>query len=212
MLAIGLCLLMVGAGVVMIVRRPAAMPRFGVVRYLAGSLAAGVVAGMLAAGAGGRLVMRLLALTSPDAKGSVTEAGQIVGEITLDGTLAFIVFTGLAAGLLSAILCALVRPVLPPGCTAGAVLGGLLLILAGTRIEPLRADNFDFIIVGPVWLAVVAFTALALFQGMVTVAIAERISAPPAPAPGLLTAGRIAVGAVAVAALPGFVSALAEIT
>ena len=41
MVAIGLCLLMVGAGVVMIVRRPAAMPRFGVVRYLAGSLAAG---------------------------------------------------------------------------------------------------------------------------------------------------------------------------
>ena len=45
-----------------------------------------------------------------------------------------------------------------------------------------------------------------------TVAIAERISAPPAPAPGLLSAGRIAVGAVAVAALPGFVGALAEIT
>jgi hypothetical protein len=84
-------------------------------------------------------------------------------------------------------------------------------VLAGTPIEPLRADNIDFDIVGPAWLAVVAFTALAIFQGMLTVAFAERWSAPPAVSDRVRIAGRIALAAVVLVALPGFVSALSEI-
>jgi hypothetical protein len=211
-LPISLCIVLVAAGLVVIVRRPAAMPRYGAVRYLAGAVAAGLGAGILAAGAGGRLVMRLLAVTSPDAEGSLTEAGEIVGEITLGGTLGFIVFNGIAVGLLSAVLCALLRPVLPRGLAGGAVLGALMLVVVGSRVDPLRADNFDFNIVGPTWLAVLAFAVLALFQGMLTIALAERISAPPPLTGRLLTAGRIVVGVVVVVALPGFVGALAEIT
>ena len=204
--------MLVAAGVVVIVRRPAAMPRYGAVRYLGGAVAAGLGAGILVAGAGGRLVMRLLAVTSPDAEGSLTEADQIVGEITLGGTLGFVVFTGIAVGMLSAVLCALLRPVLPRGLAGGAVLGALMLVVVGSRVDPLRADNFDFNIVGPTWLAVLAFTVLALFQGMVTIALAERIAAPPPLTGRLLTAGRIGVGVVVIVALPGFVGAVAEIT
>jgi hypothetical protein len=70
--------------------------------YLTVAVASGVGAGLLAAGAGGRLVMRLLAVTAgPDAQGRVTEADQIVGRISVDGTLGFIVFTGLFFGLAS---------------------------------------------------------------------------------------------------------------
>ena len=37
----------------------------------------------------------------------------------------------------------------------------MLLVLAGSRIEPLRADNFDVNLVGPGWLAVLLFTLVA---------------------------------------------------
>ena len=159
--------------------------------------------------------MRLLALTSPAAEGSFTEAGEIIGEITFAGTVGFILFTGLAAGLLSAVLYALVRPVLPPGRAGGLALGLLLLVVAGTRVEPLVADNIDFVVLGPAWLAVLAFSALALFHGMLVAAVAARLSGQPPPAlragPRAATAGRIATGAVLLVALPGFATAVADI-
>jgi hypothetical protein len=67
--------------------------------YLALAVTAGFGAGILAAGAGGRLAMRLLAVTAgADAQGRITEAQQVVGRITVDGTLGFIVFTALFFG------------------------------------------------------------------------------------------------------------------
>src|SRR5687768_14028322 len=53
----------------------------------------GAGAGVLMAGAGGRLVMRLLAFTAPEAaQGRITEADEIVGQISMDGTTGFIIF------------------------------------------------------------------------------------------------------------------------
>jgi hypothetical protein len=88
--------------------------------YLAVAMAAGATAGILGAGAGGRLVMRLLAVTAgADAQGRVTEAEEIVGRITVDGTIGFVVFTGLFVGLPSAAGYLLLRRWLPPGRAAG---------------------------------------------------------------------------------------------
>jgi hypothetical protein len=116
--------------------------------------------------------MRLLALTAgPDAQGRITEADQVVGRITADGTLGFIVFNGIPFGLLAAALYLLLRRWLPAGRLGGLTLGVLLLVVAGTRIEPLRADNPDFTLVGPSWLAVAAFVALGLLHGMVVTAL-----------------------------------------
>jgi hypothetical protein len=176
--------------------------------YIGASLVAGVAAGVLAAGAGGRLMMRLLAETSPDVQGSLTEAGEKIGEITIGGTLAFIFFAGIPAGVLSGALYALVAPVLPRGRARGIVLGVLLLILAATRIDPLRSDNVDFLLLDPAWLAVLGFSVLALFQGMLVAALAPD---PPAVGSRGVIAGRIAVAVVALAALPGFVGATADI-
>ena len=156
--------------------------------------------------------MRLLAVTSPEAKGSITEAGETIGEITVGGTLGFIVFTGLGAGLVSGVLYALVRPVLPRGRLGGAILGALLVVLVGTRIEPLRSDNFDFALVGPDWLAVLSFSVLALFQGMLVVALASRWGSPPGGAASRsVTVGRIGLAVVALAALPSFIAAVVDI-
>src|SRR4051812_39756273 len=68
--------------------------------YLAVGVVAGIGAGVLVAGAGGRLIMRLLALTADErSQGLETEAEEIVGRITTGGTVSFVVFTALFLGL-----------------------------------------------------------------------------------------------------------------
>ncbi len=145
--------------------------------YLAVAVASGAAAGILAAGAGGRLVMRLLAVTAgADAQGRITEAEQIVGRITVDGTLGFVVFTGLFFGPVSGAAYLLLRRWLPAGRAGGLAFGALLLVVAGTRLEPLRRGNPDFDLVGPGWVSVVAFTVLVVFHGVLVAAVAGRLS------------------------------------
>ena len=97
--------------------------------------------------------MRLLAATSPESHGAITEGTATIGEITVGGTVAFSAFAGVAAGTLSVLLYALVGSLLPRGRAGGVTLGLVLLVLAGARLEPLRPDNFDFNHVGPDWLS-----------------------------------------------------------
>jgi hypothetical protein len=145
--------------------------------YLAVALISGAAAGILAAGAGGRLVMRLLTVTAgADAQGQITEAEQIVGRITVDGTLGFVVFTGLFFGPVSGAAYLLLRRWLPAGRAGGLTFGVLLLVVASTRLEPLRRSNPDFDLVGPGWVSVVAFTVLVVFHGMLVAALAGRLS------------------------------------
>jgi hypothetical protein len=121
--------------------------------------------------------MRLLALTAgPDAQGQITESEEIVGRITVDGTLGFVVFTGLFFGLASGAAYLLLRRWLPAGRAGGLAYGALLLVVAGTRLEPLRRGNPDFDLVGPGWVSVVAFTVLVLFHGALVAALAGRVS------------------------------------
>jgi hypothetical protein len=145
--------------------------------YLMVAVASGVGAGILAAGAGGRLVMRLLAVTAgAGAQGRITEAEQLVGRISVDGTLGFVVFTGLFLGLASGAAYLLLRRWLPAGRAGGLTYGALLLVVAGTRLEPLRPGNPDFDLVGPGWVSVAAFTVLVVFHGVLVVALAGRVS------------------------------------
>ncbi|AUI51294.1 hypothetical protein [Arthrobacter crystallopoietes] len=139
------------------------------------SLTAGITAGILLAGAGGRLVMRLLAATSPQEQGRLTEANETIGEITLNGTIGFIVFAGLFAGLATALLYSVLQRWLPSGRLGGAVFGSLLLV-GLSAVEPLRAGNRDFQILGPGWLSVLAFGPLAVLHGMLVAAAAGRLS------------------------------------
>ena len=71
-----------------------------VVARLAGSVVGALVAGLMTVGLGGRLMMRILAATSPpQAQGRLTDADAIVGEITTGGTVSFVLFVGLFGGL-----------------------------------------------------------------------------------------------------------------
>lgn len=84
---------------------------------LAAGIDAGAVAGLVAGGVGSRLAMRILALTSPNARGAITEAGEIaslrgratipllaagLAPLVLGGPIALIVATLIAVGFILA--------------------------------------------------------------------------------------------------------------
>ena len=145
--------------------------------YMTIALVSGIVAGVVMIGAGGRLAMRLLAITAGEtAQGRITEADEVVGRITQDGTIGFILFNGILGGLVFGFLYMVIRRWLPQGRWGGIAYGSLLLIIGGTRIDPLRAENPDFDIVGPGWLALAIFVALGLAYGMLVSALAGRYS------------------------------------
>ena len=61
---------------------------------------AGGLAGLLVGGLGSRVVVRIAALTAPDvAQGLTTEAGAMVGRITLEGTVFLVLFAGVESAL-----------------------------------------------------------------------------------------------------------------
>ncbi|MBG6179619.1 hypothetical protein [Arthrobacter sp. CAN_A1] len=138
-------------------------------------MTAGVTSGVLMAGAGGRLVMRVLALTSPLSEGRITEALATVGDITLPGTFTLFLIGGLM-GVLSAVIYVAVHRLLPPGRWAGLTFGLVLLVLFATTFDPLRTDNIDFRFVGPGWLAAALFSALMVLHGMLVAAAANWYS------------------------------------
>ena len=139
-------------------------------------LVVGTVSGLLVTGAGGRLAMRLLAVTSPEATGRLTEAQATVGEITFEGTIGYLVFGALPFAFASTALYLLAAPWLPRGRLAGPTFGLAAFIMVAPFIDPLRADNVDFDIVGPGWLSVLVFAALAVVQGAFLSAFAGRLS------------------------------------
>lgn len=154
-------------------------------RYLRGvaiALVGGMWAGVLVTGPSMRLIMRLLAVTAGDgAQGRITEAEQVVGKITFDGTLGLYIFGGILPGLLSGALYVLFRRLLPAGRLGGLTFGLLHLVIAATRVDPLRPDNVDFDLVGPPWLALATFGLATIVHGMAVVAIANRYSAALPP-------------------------------
>lgn len=138
---------------------------------------AALASGVLVAWAGGRLAMRILAATSPaSAQGRLTEAQANVGFPTIEGSIALLFFGGLPAGFAAAFIYVLLRRWLPAGRWAGPVFGVLLLLVFGASVEPFRADNIDFAIVGPGWLSVAIFSALAVLHGAVVAAVAGALS------------------------------------
>ncbi len=145
--------------------------------YATIAFTAGIGAGIAVLGTGGRLAMRLLAVTAgTGAQGRLTEASEVVGKITVGGTVAFVLFNGIFVGLAAGLLFLVARRFMPAGRLGGVVFGVGLLILFGTTIDPLRSDNPDFEIVGPAWLAILLFTALALAFGLTVRGFTVRMS------------------------------------
>ena len=96
------------------------------------ALVSGAGGGLLAAGAGGRIVMRVLTITSPNtAEGQLTEAEATIGDITFAGTLGLLGFTSLFLGVLTGVLYLLLCRWLPTGRLGGLIFGDSCSCLRG---------------------------------------------------------------------------------
>ncbi len=118
-----------------------------VLRDIARGGIAGILVGIFVAGLGGRLVMRLATILHEDTVGRVTEMDAVIGAMTLNGTLALLLFGGLGVGLMAAVLWVAMRPWVPGHGLGRALITGGLAVALGTPLLVQRT-NPDFIILG----------------------------------------------------------------
>lgn len=165
---------------------------------VAATALSGAAAGFVMAGVGGRLAMRLSAQIDRSAHGFTTEAGAVVGEFTLAGTISFIVFVGLGGAVIVGILWSIVSPWLPRDGRRRRVTAFVVTAALGSRMA-IDGRNFDFVILDPALLQALIFVVLAGLTGVVAVAIepwmTNRVSAERAGAKAAYWA-IIAAGAI----------------
>lgn len=154
------------------------MPAWGALaRHLSTATLAGLVSGVLVGGVLGRVVMRISGfMAGPALVGVRTAAGNRVGDITLEGTLALVVFVGVASGLLGGILYALLEPWLRRLRPWHGLAYGVAL-LAAVGFVFLDPSNFDFTRFGVPALNVAMFAALFLVFGVVTAWLFDALGA-----------------------------------
>ena len=132
----------------------------GLVRNVAIGGLAGLLSGFVFAGVGARVVMRITSLVAPaEAIGRRTEGGNVIGTVTLDGSLGFLFFFGLTAGVLGALLVVMLWPwVSTWGRWKPVAMGAFVLGLGST--EAVDPHNRDFAVLGNQLFAVLLFWSL----------------------------------------------------
>jgi hypothetical protein len=74
---------------------------------------AGLIAGAVVSGIGGRIMMTIAAVVNPQATGAFTSNGQVIGRFSISGTIELLFFGGLGAGMVASVLWVIVSPWLP---------------------------------------------------------------------------------------------------
>lgn len=134
---------------------------------------AGAIAGVLVAGIGGRLVMRFAALAIPASHGALTDNGNRIGAITLDGSLALIV-VGLLFGGFGAILWVVVSPWLPGhGIRRALVAMPVTVAIGGNTL--IQGENPDFRVLEHSPLVVAMLVGLVAVFGLVLALLDDRL-------------------------------------
>ena len=106
---------------------------------------AGLIVGLVVGGLGGRIAMRLAALAVPSATGSFTENGNRIGDITLGGSLALIIFVGLLASLFFATIWVTISPWLPGPSLVKGLLAAPIAVAFGS-VALIDSNNPDFVV------------------------------------------------------------------
>lgn len=162
---------------------------------------AGLLAGILVAGIGGRVVMRAAALLVPDAAGQLTDNGNRIGDITLSGTLGLVLGGGVFFGLAGAVIWVVVSPWIPGGVRRRAILA-MPVAVALTGVSLIQARNPDFLVLRhnvPTVMLLVALVALAgLAIATIDAWLDRRLPAANAsgPADGIYLALAVSGGAL----------------
>ena len=135
-----------------------------ILREIARGGLAGLLVGLALGGGGGRLVMRLAALLVPGASGRLTENGNVVGEITVPGSLALLVFVGLFVGAIAGSVWVVLAPWLPRRREPRAVVALVLAVALGGRVL-VTGSNPDFAVLGRHPLVIASLIALVAACG-----------------------------------------------
>jgi hypothetical protein len=132
----------------------------GILREITAGGLAGLVAGVLVGGVGGRVVMRVSSLVAPSSSiGRTTDSGFRVGEVTLGGSIELLSFVGLFSGLIGGIFLVMVWPwVSAWGRWRAIGVGGF--VLAAGSASAIDPHNIDFFILGNRAFLVALFVAL----------------------------------------------------
>ena len=139
------------------------------------ALGVGALVGLVVAGGGGRLAMRLIALADDrEDFGLSTEGGDTVGEVTLEGTL-FVLFTGLVLGTVGAFLYLALRRWLP-GRPLLRSLSFALIILGFGLTATVNGNDADFEFVNTV-VSILSFATVLLVYGMLVPTFIDRLTA-----------------------------------
>lgn len=180
-----------------------AHPAIDILRDITRGGLAGLLVGIVLAGIGGRILMRAAAVLVPGSAGSVTENGNVVGRITLDGSLALVLFVGLFFGVVAGSLWVVIAPWLAerPGLRA-AVAVPIALALGTMGLVDDRNPDFALLEHDPVVVG-----SLVLLVGLFgpALVLAERWldGRLPRPGPG---DGAVLVGYATVAVLGGLLT------
>jgi hypothetical protein len=165
----------------------------GRLRSPAVALGVGALVGLVVAGGGARLAMRLIALADDrEDFGLSTEGGDTVGEVTLEGTL-FVLFTGLVLGTVGAFLYLALRRWLP-GRPLLRSLSFALVILGFGLTATVNGNEADFEFVNTV-VSILSFAAVLLVYGMLVPPLIDLLAPRKASVSGW---GRAVAAAVIV--------------
>ena len=146
-------------------------------RHIVTAGLAGLGAGILVGGLGGRIFMRIVAAAaSPLVQGARTEADAIIGEVSVEGSIFLIVFMGIFSGIIGAFLFAAFRPWLQwTGRYLGLAFGVVLIAVGSASSDMLNPDNPDFFLLGNGIFVVGLIFALFLLFGMVISTFYRRL-------------------------------------
>jgi hypothetical protein len=116
--------------------------------------------------------MRLAALLVPASVGAHTENGNVIGDITLGGTFALLMFGGVAMGIVAGSLWVMLAPWLPTRAVPRAAIAAVII---GAIATPglVSASNIDFIVLQRNPLVVASLIGLVALFGPALV-VAER--------------------------------------
>lgn len=179
--------------------KPTMGQRFVIVlRRIASAGIAGAIAGIVVGGLGGRIVMRVAAVLNPGATGLRTDNGELIGAVTMNGTLALLLFGGLASGLVAAIVWVVVSPWQPRTGLRRSTAAALAAVALGGPFVA-RSDNTDFRVLESDGVILVLLLGLVALLGLSIAWLDARLDQwlpRPTHQPAILA---VAYGAVTVA-------------
>lgn len=143
-------------------------------RPVAAALGVGVLTGLVVAGGGSRLAMRLMALVdNREDFGFQTEAGAIVGDVTLEGTLA-VLLIGVALGVVGAFLYLTLRRWLPARPVFRTLVFALVVLGLGLT-QTINGNEADFEFVNTA-VSVLSFAAVLLLYALLVPPLIDRFA------------------------------------